>query len=282
VQVSAPERISFAAMNDMVLQVENDLRKLPQVVTTLATVGGNFVGGVNSGEIYVRVPPHDGRYFSFGRFFKGLLKAKPQEAFQGNYTQTDVMQAVRAALRKYQREGVRVSVRNYPGFNIGGGNFDIDFSVSGPDLVTLADLTKELVERGEKIGGIVNLDTTLKLDKPELRVTPDRERAADLRVSSADIGTALRLMVGGDEEVSQYRDEKTNENYDVRLRLQGADRASPTDVPRLLLGTTDGRLVELSNIVSTRERAGGRPHRSIVAGPRRPRAGHGRPWLLAR
>jgi HAE1 family hydrophobic/amphiphilic exporter-1 len=57
-------------------------------------------------------------------------------------------------------------------------------------------------------------------------------------------------MVGGDQEVSRYRDEATNENYDVRLRLQSAYRSAADDVPRLLLGTADGRLVELSNIVN--------------------------------
>ena len=54
--------------------------------------------------------------------------------------------------------------------------------------------------------GIVDADTTLKLDKPELRVQIDRERAADLGVDTEDIAAALRLMVGGDQEVSRFRD----------------------------------------------------------------------------
>ena len=64
----------------------------------------------------------------------------------------------------------------------------------------------ELVERSEKLGGIVDADTTLKLNKPELRVKIDRERAADLGVDTSDIATSLRLMVGGEEEASRFRD----------------------------------------------------------------------------
>lgn len=253
VQVTAPEQISFDAMNELMHRVEADIRKLPEITTTLTQVGGGFIGGVNSADIYVRIPPHEQRYFSIGRFFKGLIRLDPGEAFRGNYSQTDVMQKLRGELRKYNARGVRISIRNYAGFNIGGGNFDIDFSLSGPDLQTLAGITKELVRRGEEIGGFNNLDTTLKLDKPELLVEIDRARARDLGITSEDIGSALRLMVGGAEEISQFRDRATNENYDVRLRLAPEYRKERADVPRLLLAAKDARLIELSNIASVGE-----------------------------
>ena len=100
--------------------------------------------------------------------------------------------------------------------------------------------------------GIVDADTTLKLNKPELRVDIDRERAADLGVSSRDIGTALRLMVGGDTEVSRFRDPATNEDYDVQLRLSEADRSDPNEIPRLFLPRAGGGLVELQNLATLR------------------------------
>ncbi|HEY0008721.1 MAG TPA: efflux RND transporter permease subunit, partial [Tepidisphaeraceae bacterium] len=128
VSISAPEQISFPAMNELVQQIEADLMKRPEVKTILATAGGGWLGNVNNGDIYVRIPPHEERYFSLTRFFKSLLKGRPGDAFAGNYTQTEVMQAIRGEMRKYSSSGVRVSVRNYAGFNIGGGNFDIDFS----------------------------------------------------------------------------------------------------------------------------------------------------------
>ncbi len=53
---------------------------------------------------------------------------------------------------------------------------------------------------------MVDADTTLKLNKPELQVQIDRARAADLAVDTQDIASALRVMVGGDEEVTRFRD----------------------------------------------------------------------------
>ena len=100
-------------------------------------------------------------------------------AFRGNYAQRDVMQQVRQKLRKFR--DFRILVRNIPGFNIGGGSFDIDFVLRGPDLEQLAKYAEELRTRAIAMGGIADPDTTLRLDRPELRVTIDRERAGDLQ-----------------------------------------------------------------------------------------------------
>ena len=81
-------------------------------------------------------------------------------------------------------------------------------------MIALERYTNELRERALELGGIVDADVTLKLDRSELRARVDRERAADLGVRTEDIATALRLMVGGDERVSRYRDATTNENED--------------------------------------------------------------------
>ena len=64
---------------------------------------------------------------------------------------------------------VRVQVRNYPSFNVGGGPFDIDFVIRGPELESLARFSEELRERANAAGGFRGLDTSLRLNKPELR-----------------------------------------------------------------------------------------------------------------
>ena len=251
VTVEGPEGMSFAAINQVMESVETDLMKMPEIKTILSSTGGGFIGGVNSGDVHVEIAPHSERYWTPTRFVKGLLAGDPGAAWRGNYTQTDVMTKIRQQLTgKYAAHGLSVRVRGYPSFNIGGGNFDIDFSISGPDLQQLEDYSAQLAERAEKIGGIVNIDTTLELKKPELRVTIDRERAADLGVSSQDVGTALRLLVGGDTEISRFRDPATNENYDVRLRLQEQYRDEPDELPQLLLSGTGDRLVELRNLAA--------------------------------
>ena len=65
-------------------------------------------------------------------------------------------------------------MRNAPSFNIGSGNWDIDFVMRGPDLNALAEYGERLRVRSKDLG-IIDADTTLKLDSPELRVVIDRQ-----------------------------------------------------------------------------------------------------------
>jgi HAE1 family hydrophobic/amphiphilic exporter-1 len=258
VRINGPEGTSFHAMDELMRHVEADILSVSGVRIVQATAGGGFIGGTNQGEAYVRIAPHEERYFSVGRLWRETLAGHPLAAFRNNYTQRDVMQAIRAKMRKYDM--LRVAVRNYASINLGPGNFEIDFVIKGPELAKLSEYTEKLRERtiadgapgvNGLLAGIIDADTTLKLNKPELRVKIDRERAADLGISPQDIGTAMRLMVGGDEQVSLFRDPHTNEDYDVQLRLSEPDRTDATTLPQLLLarrGSSD--LVELRNIAS--------------------------------
>jgi HAE1 family hydrophobic/amphiphilic exporter-1 len=123
-----------------------------------------------------------------------------------------------------------------------------DFVIRGPDLMALSHYAEQLRSRADELG-ITDADTTLKLDKPELRVEIDRARAADLGVSIQDIGTALRLMVGGDEEVSRFLDLSVNDDYDVQLRLSEGERNDPTTISRLYVPREGGQLARLDNLV---------------------------------
>src|SRR5689334_20600789 len=232
VSVNAPEGTNLAVMNQVITAMEKDMLETPGVRLVLSSVGGSFLGGVNQGSAYVRIAPHEERTLSFGKFWTELKKGHPLDAFKGNYTQQDVMVEVRRRLQKYAP--MRIGVRNAQSFNFGtGGRTDIDFVIRGPELVTLAGYADDLMERSKTLGGIVDADTTLKLNKPELRVMIDRDRAADLGVDTSDIATSLRLMVGGEEEVSRFRDESINEDYDVELRLTEADRRDVDTIKRL-------------------------------------------------
>jgi HAE1 family hydrophobic/amphiphilic exporter-1 len=128
---------------------------------------------------------------------------------------------------------MRTQVRNIAGFNIGGGTFDIDLALRGPELEKLAEYGEALKVKAREIGGIVDVDTTLRLDKPELRVAIDRQRAADLRVDTQQIATALRLMVGGDDQVSRFHDPVVNDDYDVQIRLMPQFRGDLGTIQRL-------------------------------------------------
>jgi hydrophobic/amphiphilic exporter-1 (mainly G- bacteria), HAE1 family len=251
VNVNAPEGTSVTAMDEVMRAVETELRTTPGVRQVLVSAGGGFLGGVNQGEAFVRIAPHEERRFSVPRFFRGLFRGDPGAAFRGNTTQRDVMGEVRRRLAKFP--DVRSSVRNVPSFNIGGGNWELDFVLRGPDLQALATYAEQLRERSKELGGIIDADITLKLNKPELAVAVDRERAADLGVEMDDIATALRLMVGGDQEVSRFHDPAANDDYDVELRLAERDRNDPSTIQRLYVPREGGGLVRLDNLVRMQE-----------------------------
>jgi len=239
VSVNGPEGTNLPVMNEVITAMEKDILETPGVRLVLSSSGGSFLGGVNQGSAYVRIAPHEERTLSFGKFWTELKKGNPLNAFKGNYTQQDVMVEVRRRLQKYAP--MRIGVRNAQSFNFGtGGRTDIDFVFRGPELVALAGYADDLVERSGSLGGIVDADTTLKLNKPELRVLIDRDRAADLGVDTSDIATSLRLMVGGEEEVSRFRDESINEDYDVQLRLTEADRRDVETIKRLYVPSSRG------------------------------------------
>jgi HAE1 family hydrophobic/amphiphilic exporter-1 len=251
VHVNAAEGTSLPAMDRLAQKVAAEIQATPGVRLVLASIGGSFLGRVNEARMYVRIAPHEERTFSLTRLARGIVRGDPLEAFRGNYHQRDVMQEVRRRLAKF-RGDLRVIVRNPQGFRFVGGFIDIDFVVQGPDLVKLAEYTEHLRQRAPALG-LTDANTTLRLDKPELHVRIDRERAADLGVDTAHIATALRLMVGGDAEVSRFYDPSVNDEYDVELRLRASDRDDPAAIPRLYVPRVGGGLVRLDNLVRVEE-----------------------------
>jgi len=245
VRVSAPQGTSLAGMDGIMNDIVAEVRAVPGVRLVLSTSGGGWIGGVSEGRAYVQLAPHGERIFSLSRLLASTAGGNPLAAFRGNRSQLEVMQEVRRRLRKYR--DLRVSVRNPTGFNIGGGSFEIDFVLKGPDLKALSTYAENLRDRQESLG-ILDADTTLKLDKPELRVEIDRARAADLRVDPERIGTAVRLLVGGDEEVSRFKDPANNEDYKVALRLREEDRADPGTIGRLLVAREGGGVARLDSV----------------------------------
>jgi HAE1 family hydrophobic/amphiphilic exporter-1 len=247
VGLTAPEGSSLPAMGDALNAVEREIRSIPGVKLVLASVGGGFLGGVNQGEFYVRLTPHEERIFGWGRFFSGLARLDPLSAFANNFSQGEVMQDIRRRLRKFP--DLRVSVRNIQSINLGGGRGDLDLAIRGPELTALADYGERLRLKAPEIG-IVDADSTLRLNKPELQVQIDRNRAADLGVNTEDVASALRVMVGGDDRVTRFRDSSVNDDYDVQLRLAETDRNDPAKLGGLLVPRNTGELVRLDNIVS--------------------------------
>jgi HAE1 family hydrophobic/amphiphilic exporter-1 len=230
VSVTAREGSSLASMSATMIAVEDELRAIGGVEHTLTTIGARGVARVNNADVYVRLQDIEQRRFSLRRLWHEMLAGQPRAAWHGNFTQREKMQEVRRRLAKFP--DLRVSVRNLTSLRQ-GAPVDIDFVITGPRLNDLAAYSDRLRQKLVDLPGIVDADTTLRLDKPELLVNIDRERAAALGVDVHEIADTLRIAVGGDERVSRYRDLQIDDAFDVELRLVGIDRGDADAISQL-------------------------------------------------
>jgi multidrug efflux pump len=209
-------------------QIEKNLLDRPEVERILAIVGGFGGSGVNTGIIFVTLAP-------------------PEER---NFTQNEFATAIRRDLNSYP--GVRAIVQDLSqrGFTASRG-FPVEFSVRGSDWDQLITLSQRLKDELQDSGLVVDLDSDYQVGMPELRIIPDRARAADLGVSVDEVATAINAMVGG---VRAGKYSADGRRVDVRMRLLADQRTRPEDLSRLRVRSSHGELVPLSALVTTEER----------------------------
>jgi multidrug efflux pump subunit AcrB len=129
--------------------------------------------------------------------------------------------------------------------------FPVEFSVRGSDWDQLVKLSQEMMRKLGASGLVVDLDTDYQLGMPELRIHPERSRAADIGVSIDDVATTLNALVGG-IRVGKYS--SGGRRIDVRLKLLAEQRSRPEDLARLQVRTRSGELVPLSSLVTYKEK----------------------------
>jgi HAE1 family hydrophobic/amphiphilic exporter-1 len=141
---------------------------------------------------------------------------------------------------------LRVAVQEVQAFQATGfRQVDVDLNLVGPDLTELQRLAGSIVTWMETRGHFVDVDTSLSLSKPELRVRIDRERASDLGVPVQTVATTLGILVGG-EPVSKYKE--ADEQYDVWLRAAQSFRDNPSSIDGLTVPSPRVGLVRLSSV----------------------------------
>ena len=114
----------------------------------------------------------------------------------------------------------------------------------------LARITDDMLEAMRAHPGIVSPDTDLQLTKPELAVSVDRDKAADLGISIAIIGQTLETMLGG-RQVTRYK--QNAEQYDVIVQVKNEGRVDPRDIHDIFVRGKSGQMIPLSNLVAVRE-----------------------------
>ena len=136
---------------------------------------------------------------------------------------------------------------------IGGFGNPVQFVVRHPDFDSLVAGMGRLAGRARQIPALVNVDIDLKVNKPELTITYQRDRMEDLGVAVADVGATLETMMGG-REVNTYT--QANKLYDVVVQVDRRDRATPSDLSRLYVRGRGGQLVQLDAVAAVREVVG--------------------------
>src|SRR6266568_5489810 len=227
VGLRAPEATSIDSTELIADRIASQIRTLPEVDYTLVTIADDPAQTQNAGTIYVRLKPLDNR---------------ARDQFR-------VMDDVRAmVLPQFRSANLRTGVR--PVAMIGGGgnqNAEIQFTVNGPDLGKLERFADAIAAEARKQPGVVDIDTSLNVGKPELSVHLDRLKAADLGVQVADAAEALRLLVGGDQ-VTTYNE--GGEQYEVHLRAEAENRRTESAIAGLTVPSSRLGSVSLDNVAA--------------------------------
>jgi multidrug efflux pump len=226
VVVRGPEGASLPYTDGYVRQVEQIVGHTPGVRGYFTIVGG-FAGGVNSAFIGVIME-------DWGK------RASVKQTIGGLFPQLMGISGVLAF--------------PYAPGAIGFAQ-PIQYVVQSPDFAKLTDIMGPFVGRVSQIKGLANVQTDLFVNKPELRVTFDRDRAEDLGVSVRDVASALQTFLGGRRVSTFTRNDKL---YYVMAQLDPKDRATPSDMRGIYLRGKGGQLVQLDALANVQEGVGAR------------------------
>ncbi|HEV3214759.1 MAG TPA: efflux RND transporter permease subunit [Vicinamibacterales bacterium] len=160
-------------------------------------------------------------------------------------TQDEVVTRLRKILAAHPSNLPIITARNPLG---GGeqGNFPIQASLLGPDMARLNDYALQMLAKGQGVPSLADPKTSVSNSSPEIRVAVDRGRAADLGVRMSTIGTTLRLMVSGDDEISTYRE--GIEQYPVKMRVLESQRRDVETIGKLTVASSTGRPVRIDSL----------------------------------
>ena len=213
-------------------QVEAIVREFPEVQYTLTGMNTPNAQGKNNASIYIRLVDRKLRQRS--------------------------VEDISILLRQRLTQIAGITVTHVGILDSVGGNKQIEFSIQGPDQRELERMTLKLMDRFRAIPGLVDLDSSVKANKPTIAIQVLRESAADVGWSAASLANGLRILVAG-QTVGNWR-APDDQTYDVNVRLAPEFRNSPQDLERLPfnVASPEGptRIVRLGQIAQVQETTG--------------------------
>ncbi|MBP6444372.1 MAG: efflux RND transporter permease subunit [Gemmatimonadales bacterium] len=227
INIVGPEGATLQYTDGYQKQVEAILAKVPEVNSVFSVIGRG--GSPNGGFVVARLKYWEDRERNI----------------------EDIIAELRPKFAAIA--GVQIFASNPSA--IGGFGSPVQFIVRHPDYDSLLVANERLIAAARKIPGLVNVDTDLKNNKPELTIAYDRDRADDLGVPIGDVATTLQSMLGGTRVSTFTRDSRI---YDVFLQLDAAHRATPQDMDQLFVRGRNGQLVRVDALASITETTGPR------------------------
>jgi hydrophobic/amphiphilic exporter-1 (mainly G- bacteria), HAE1 family len=214
-------------------QVEAIIREFPEVRYTLATINTANAQGKSNANIYVRLVDRKNRSRSVDQM-SAALRARLQQVPGMTVTHAGLLDAV-------------------------GGNKQVEFSLQGSNQQELERLAVMVMEKIRTVPGLVDLDSSVKPNKPTIEVRVKRDAASDLGLSVNQIAVALRTLVAG-QTVGNWR-ASDDQTYDVNVRLAPDARNSLQDLQRLpfamgLNADNSTRTVRLNQVAELVEATG--------------------------
>jgi HAE1 family hydrophobic/amphiphilic exporter-1 len=234
VMMKTPPGTNLEGMLDRLTRAEDWMLAQPEVHGLFAGVGVSGPegpGSVNNGV------------------FVAILKPQAERERSAH----DIMEAARAALG--QIPGLEARVFDPSQFFGGGGAGELEFNLRGNvELAELDALSDRFIRELKTRPGFVDLHKSLELGLPELRVVPDREKAAALGIDAQSIATVVQASIGG-IDIGKFKD--GGHRYDIRMRLRDEERGEPGSIGQLYVRGRDGEVIELRNL--TRIETGAAP-----------------------
>lgn len=223
---------SLAFTDDVYRKVEEILSKRDELLKYFGTIGSSGGGESNSGRIFITMKE---------------LKDRPKSSKTGRpVTQQEFMDNVRKTLKDIPgMHRVSMQERSQT-ISVGTGRgTSIELSVQGPDWGKLGEYAQTISDRLEATGLVVDSDTSYRVGVPEVKIIPDREKAAARGVTVAAITRTINSYVGG-VRVGKYT--KGGRRYDIRVSLKDENRKGPADLSKLSLRNMRGEMVPLLDV----------------------------------
>ena len=232
IRMQVPVDYSVDEADRMFQRAEENIRKFPEVTSIYYALGTGTTEEINKAVLF------------------NTLKPKAERKKNQEQIKKEVRRELAAII------GLKFSVEDVA--LIGGGQrmVPIQYSIRGRNLKELETYSREVTNQFSRLPGVVDVDTSLESGKPENRILIDRNKAADLGVDIGSVAEVINILIGGEVDVTKFKDETRGRRYDVRARLWAEGRTNPEDIGRLYVRSKDGRLVELGNIVKIQEGGG--------------------------